>query len=62
MKRTHNTFTAENPHSILVGDTANVLEGAPTSLPVVKTGSDTISARPHILAKRSSRWNRRAAH
>ncbi|MDJ0921613.1 MAG: hypothetical protein QNI84_10830 [Henriciella sp.] len=41
---------------------SNVMEGAPSGLPVLKAGANSVTDRPHILAKRSSRWNRRAAH
>lgn len=39
----------------------NVLEGTPSGLPKVKACT-TVTGRPHILARRAARRQRRAAH
>ncbi len=61
MKRT--VFTQGDVTApVQTGFAQNVMEGAPVSAQTVKAGTLNVSDRPHILARRNARWNRRASH
>lgn len=62
MKKAHIGRTDTSNFAPSTATNSNVMEGAPAGMPVPKASVGSISDRPHILAKRNSRANRRAAH
>ncbi|MBR9834594.1 MAG: hypothetical protein GYB42_05275 [Alphaproteobacteria bacterium] len=62
MKRTE-TYAAPDLSMNAPATGSQVMEGAPSGLPKVRaTLTTSVDSRPHILARRTARWARRANH